>query len=214
MSAPPPPKKARRTPRRVVDEADILDWLPDHHGLGPVAVVLPDRAEVGMSVTEWHDWFRRCALACARTADGPVVFHQTDRMTDGIWVDKADLVTDSLAFVRSLLWHKIVLRRDPGKNDLHRPTYSHLLAYGPPGRPGKRRPDVIHAGPYLWRNGIGLDAARFVVDYLAEQGASAIVNPCCGEGTLLVAANQAGLDAYGCDTDPDRVAAARTRDTV
>ena len=77
---------------------------------------------------------------------------------------------------RPLLWHRIALRRGAGRVNLHVPTYSHVLAYGP-GRPGKARPDVIDQGRMLWAHGIGVDLARYIASWLAEQGVKSVLDP-------------------------------------
>lgn len=194
---------------REVDVSDAFRWLLHHSAEGLVAAVLPDAAEVDMEMSEWRSWYVDAAYACLTASAGPTVFLATDRKVDGHWISKPRLLLEAADW-RSVLWHKIALRRPVSGVDPHRPTYSHLIAFGP-GRPGGLRPDVIDSGQYLWRNGIGVDAARFVVDYIAEVGAGRpLINPFCGVGTLLAAANERGLEAYGCDTDPGRANKART----
>lgn len=194
-----------------VDTADAFDWLPANAGTGAVVAVLPDAAEVNMAVDAWTEWFRVAAAACFAASTGPTVFLQTDRKVGGRWIDKAALIAD-VANV-PLLWHRIVLRRGVGATDIHRPTYSHLVAYGP-GRPGRPAPDVIDGGKRLWRDGIGVAAARFIADYLHAAGVPHVLNPFAGHGTILAAAAAAGMDATGCELDPERAAiAARVGDT-
>lgn len=195
-------------PDVTLEVADMFHWLPAHHRAGAVVTVLPDADEIGMGPQTYEGWLRGAASTCFAYSSGPTVFYQTDRMYSGRWQDKAHIITavaDTAGI--GMLWHKVVLRRDPGKVDLHRPTWSHLLAFGP-GRPGKRRPDVIDAGGYLWRDGMGTAAAAFVADWLTEVGVTTVLNPCCGEGTVVAACADAGLDVYGCDIDAEHVAAA------
>lgn len=198
------------TPRRVVDTEDAFIWLPAHRRLGPVVAVLPDAAEIGLDPSDYPDWFVRAARACLDASTGPTVFVQTDRLTGGRWVDKSVLLHRAAGGDVDTLWHKVVLRRSPGAVDLHRPTWSHLIAFGP-GRPGTRTPDVIRAGRSPWRNGIGVSVAMTIARYLAETAPGAtVLNPFCGYGTVLAAANAVGLDAHGCDLDPGHAAQART----
>lgn len=197
---------------RTVDVADAFTWLPTMRSRGPVVAVLPDPAEIDMGIGDYPAWFARAVRACLAASTGPTVFLQTDRIAGGRWTDKAALAIETAAAAGSghpLLWHKIVLRRSPGRVDLHRPTYSHVVAFGP-GRPGTRTPDVIHAGRAPWRNGIGADAALMIVRYMASvTPGRPIVNPFCGHGTLLAAANAIGVSAHGCELDPDRAVEAR-----
>lgn len=193
-----------------VDTADLFEWLPEAAIARPgsaVVTVLPDAQEVGMTHAAWRRWFTAAAALCFEASAGPTVFLQTDRLHDGQWTDKAGLIA-TMAGHDPLLWHKIVLRRDPWKVDLHRPTYSHLIAYGPGAGPGRRTPDVIHGGKPWWRNGIGVDAARFIAGWLRDVGVSSILNPACGEGTILSACSRS-MAVAGCDVDEDRAASAR-----
>jgi len=197
------------TGRVVVECADLFEWLPRMAGRGAVVAVLPDADEVGLGLDAWRAWFVDAARACFAASTGPTVFMQTDRMAAGRWVSKPALLAEAAPPGAHLLWHKVALRREPGKVDLHRPTYSHVIAYGP-GRPGARTPDVIQRGAMRWPNAMGEAVASMVAVYLEQQGARAVVNPCCGHGTVLAAAAALGIDAYGCDLDPGRAAIAAT----
>lgn len=192
-----------------VDLADAFDWLQEREGEGAVVAMLPDAAELGMHADDlYRGWFRRAAKACIRASTGPTVFVQTDRKHDRRWIDKAALLIECAdSFDLSPLWHRIALRRDVGLIDIHRPTYSHMIAFAP-GKPGSPAPDVINGGPRSWPNGVGVSAAAHVAQYLATQKVKLMVNPFCGVGTFMQAARRHGIDAIGCDTDADRVAAA------
>lgn len=181
------------------DEADLFDWLPAQAGFGAVVTMLPDAAELGVDAMVYKAWLRHAANVCLATADGPVVFAQTDRLRDGAWFDKASLIANRATFVeREMLWHKIVLRRGVGATDLHRPTYTHLLAFGP-GRPGRRTPDVIDGGPRRWANGVGIAAARFVADWFVDVGVERVLNPAAGYGTFATELSLAGITVRACD---------------
>lgn len=203
---------------RVVDVEDARSWLLAQRGryvskgrTGVVAV-LPDAAEIDATQDEWAAWFTSTAFACFVAAgDGPVAFVQTDRRVDGRWISKPTMIDRAAADApvpRTLTLHTIIMRRQPGQMDLKRPTYSHLLAYG--GKPGNRAPDIIAGGRPIWRNGVGVEAAYAVADWMAQQDVDRVLNPCCGHGTLLAAIEQRGVDVYGCDVDPERADIART----
>lgn len=196
-------------PTRLVFHADAVEWCREHPEFGPVVTSPPDAHEVGMDVEDWRPWFDE-ALAQCMTVTGerfPAVFYVTDRRYVGEIVSKADLVFGATwdAGYR-VLWHKIALRRDAGKIDLHRPTYSHMIAVGPPGtRGGKTSPDVFNRGPVLYPNGMGAEAARVAVEFVAKYAKGVpVVNPYCGRGTVLRAANEVGLDAVGIDNDEEQ----------
>lgn len=181
----------------VCDTADLFTWLPEQPRGMALVTMLPDAAELGMtSMVAYRGWLRAATDACLTNSAGPTVFAQTDRLYDGHWFDKAALIIGEAA--DELLWHKIILRRDPGATDLHRPTFTHLIAFGP-GRPGRRCPDVIDGGWRRWTNGVGEGAARFVADWMHEVGVTACLNPCYGAGTFADALIGVGITVRGCD---------------
>ena len=190
--------------RCEVEVADLFDWLPRHAAEGAVVTSLPDAAEVP-HIADWERWYLEAATACLRASTGPTIFVATDRKRDGRWVSKALLLLWTAGDLgHDLLWHRIALRRGVGVVDLHRPTYTHILAFGP-GRPGHPLPDVIETSDRPSRVSTSYAAAAHIAAYLADVGVRLVVNPACGYGTLMQAANAAGLDAIGCDTEPHRV---------
>jgi hypothetical protein len=203
-------------PRRV-ELADALEWLCDHPDVGPIVTSPPDMSETGQRPAAWRLWFQRAVWSCLSAVgeEAPAVFYVTDRRYDGELLSKAGIVLELARRTgRRVMWHKIALRLSPGTEDSRRPGYVHLIAVGGAGvTPGFRTasaawPDVFPMGPRLYKNGMGLDAARVAVAYCARFG-STIVNPFCGHGTVLLAAEEQGLGAVGIDSDPDMVERAR-----
>lgn len=197
---------------REVICADALAWLDGRTGeFEAVVTSPPDAAEVGLPLERWAAWFRAATEACltATADDGPCIFFVTDRKAGGATHSKAALVFAVAARTgHRLLWHKIVLRRPVGSTDLHRPGYSHLLAYSRTGRPGPAGPDVLDGGGRVYANGMPYHAARVAVAHAART-ASRVLDPFCGRGTVLAVANELGLDATGVDIDAEQCAAAR-----
>lgn len=192
--------------------ADALEWLAANRGVGAVVTSLPDADETGQPVDEWAAWFARAAQACfdAASAGAPVVFYQTDRKAGGRWHSKAAMLFQAAAAAGAeLYWHKIILRRGVGKTDLHRPGYTHLMAFGVGGGPGKATPDVMERGRTLYPNGMGLRAARFAVGFAGER-AGRVCDPFCGRGTIPAVAEALGYDAIGVDIDPAQCERARS----
>jgi len=183
------------------DVADLFDWLGAQSGWGAVVTMLPDAAELDMADADYRRWLASAATRCFAASAGPTVFAITDRMRDGEWVDKAALITNAgRPNDAPMLWHKIALRRAVGTIDLHRPTYSHILAYGP-GRPGRRRPDVIDGGPRSWPNAVGAETARFVAEWFRDVGVRRVLNPAGGAGTFALACDRVGLETRACDVE-------------
>lgn len=203
--------------RRVVLD-DALEWCDKqaaagHHG--PVVTSPPDAAEVGSVPPDWEPWFRLAIDRCLGLAgDHPAIFYVTDRRYQGSTVSKAQMVLEeSGKYARvgqKVLWHKIAQRRGTNATDIHRPTFSHMIAVGGPScRPGAATPDVFPRGNVTYPNGMGDNAACIALGYLAAQGYQHVYNPFCGSGTVLAVANHLGLSATGVDNDVTMVARAQ-----
>jgi hypothetical protein len=209
-------------PRRVVHCGDGVAWL-ESAALGradAVVTSLPDRSELPrLGFDDWRAWFvDAAALACRAVADESVtVFFQTDVKHGGTWIDKAFLVQSGAERAgSSLLFHKIVCRREPGAITFGRPAYAHLLCFSRALRltPAQASADVLPAlGHMTWARAMGLEACHAVCRFLvAHTSCRTVVDPFCGIGTMLAAANQHGLDAVGVESSRKRAARARTLD--
>jgi hypothetical protein len=204
-------------PARTVEHGDGVAWLA--HALLPadhaIVTSLPDATEVP-DLPDWEAWFVEVvALACRQIADDAVaLFYQTDVKRDGRWVDKSTLVQRGAAAVGShLLWHKIVCRVPPGVITMGRPSYAHLLAFSRALRldPGRSTADVLPStGAMTWARAMGTAACEAAARFLVEETACrVVVDPFCGQGTMLAVANAHGLDAIGIERVARRVKRAR-----
>lgn len=180
------------------------------HGCSFVAS-LPDICELqGMKPPEYKVWFTRAAelvmLSCPD--DGVAIFYQSDiKLPDGTWLDKSYLcnkAAEQCGF--EMLWHKLVCRQPPGTKTWGRPSYTHMLCYSKGVRLVNRArtafADVIpEAGQFMWPKAMGLipcqEACKFIKQF--APGSHTIVDPFCGEGTVLAVANSIGMDAIGVD---------------
>jgi len=203
---------------RVVHHGDGIAFLaarlPDDHA---IVTSLPDHSELpALGVAGWRRWFiDTVALACRAVGDdGVAVFFQTDVKHDGRWIDKGHLVLCGAEAAGSeLLWHKIVCRVPPGMITFGRPAYAHLLCVSRARRlaPGASTPDVLPAlGTMTWSRAMGSAACEAAVRFVAAIGARAVVDPFCGQGSILAAANAHGLDAIGVELSKRRARRARS----
>ena len=206
------------TPTRVVHHGDGIAFLqarlPDDHA---VFTSLPDHSELpDLGVAGWRTWFvETVALACGAVADDAVaVFYQTDVKHDGRWIDKGHLVlTGAEAAGSHALFHKIVCRVPPGTTTFGRPAFAHLVAVSRERRlaPGASTPDVLPAlGAMSWSRAMGAAACEVAIKFIAATGARVVVDPFCGQGSALAAANAHGLDAIGVELSKRRAAKARS----
>jgi hypothetical protein len=147
--------------------------------------------------------------------DGAAIFYQTDVRRNESWVDKSHLVLRAAdAEAAALIWHKIVCRQPPdtaGRDA--RPSYSHVLCLRRDARaPRHPVPDVLaDAGPATFRRGMGVAACQLACDYLrVETSTRCVVDPFCGQGSVLAVASGMGFDVVGVDVNARRCQAARS----
>jgi hypothetical protein len=206
-------------PRREVWCEDALGWLERHRPLAGCSVItsLPDVSGMpSLGLDGWRSWFiDAAALALEATPDeGVTIFYQTDIKVDGTWVDKSYLCHRAAERANApLLWHRIVCRKPAGESNFGRPAYSHLLCYSRAVRDRAARayPDVLPAtGVMTWSQAMGVEACRLACGYvLSHTSTRTIVDPFCGLGTVLAAANEMGLDAIGVEIVAKRARRAR-----
>jgi hypothetical protein len=202
---------------RIIHHGDGVAFLanrlpPDH----AIVTSLPDHSELpALGVDGWRRWFvDTVALACRAVADDAVaIFYQTDVKHDGRWIDKGHLVLcGSDAAGSHPLWHKIVCRIAPGATSFGRPAYAHCICVSRERRllPGASTPDVLPSlGDMTWSRAMGSAACEMAVGFAASVGATTIVDPFCGVGSALAAANRHGLSAIGVELSRRRAAKAR-----
>lgn len=203
---------------RIVHHGDGLAFLargelPADHA---IVTSLPDHSELPtLGFAGWQRWFvDTVSLACRAVADDAVaIFYQTDVKHDGRWVDKGHLVMCGADAADShALWHKVVCRVPPGTTTFGRPAYAHMIAVSRTRRvlPGAATPDVLPSlGVMSWSRAMGTAACEAAVRFLAGTGTRTIVDPFCGVGSVLAAANAHGLDAIGVELSRRRAASAR-----
>lgn len=201
------------TTRREVFCTDAIEWLAidrDYTGCSFVAS-LPDISEFNLKLDDWKEWFIQTAtlILQATSVDGVAIFFQTDVKIDGRWIDKAYLVQKAAELVGShQLFHKIMCRIPPGAEMKGRPAYSHLLCFSKKHifDIGRNNADVFPAvGEKTWERGMGIDVSLMIAKLIKNQTNShTVINPFCGEGSMLAAANYHGLNAIGIERSPKR----------
>lgn len=169
--------------------------------------------EMGWTLNDWACFYLEATKWCferARAAGAPAVIYSTDQKHAGRWVSSFALMMRAAERANvELVWHKIVLRRDPGKVDIHRPGFTHMAAFGGESiKPGKATPDLIRRGASPYPNGTGLIPARMACEFAGRAG-RVIADPFCGRGTIPAVAEALGFDSIGIDIDPAQAEAAR-----
>jgi hypothetical protein len=204
---------------RTVECADALGWLESRSVLTGSSIItsLPDFSEFpSLTIQQWKEWFvRASALVLSRCPDdGVTIFYQSDIKHEGEWIDKAFLCQKAAEQEgHSLLWHKVVCRAPAGSITFGRPAYSHLLCFskGLKADISKSTADVItDPGEVTWTRGMGINVCMLACRYVLENTSTRIiVDPFCGHGTVLAAANELGLDAVGVELGRKRAKRAR-----
>jgi hypothetical protein len=205
-------------PSRQVHHRDALVWLRDNAPLAGSSVVtsLPDVSELpALGFEAWRTWFVGAAELVLRSVpdEGVAIFFQSDIRHAGLWVDKGALCLEAAERAAvGLIFHRIVCRKPPGTVTFGRATYAHLLGFARRLRPVRARADVLpDGGVVAGRKAMGsaaaLEACRFIRD---ETTTRTVVDPFCGWGTALAAANAVGLDAVGVDLSARMCRRART----
>ena len=206
------------TPRRDVHRGDALAWLAANAAKDDMAIVtsLPDFSELSeLEFEEWRRWFVKAARRVIEwTPDSYAIFFQTDVIRTGAWIDKGHLVLRAAEEGGArLIWHKIVCRKPPGAITYGRAGYAHLLCLTQSARraPKNATPDVVaDAGEKPAEKSMGVEACRLACQFLlAERHTRVVVDPFCGQGTVLAVANALGLDAIGVDRSARACSAAR-----
>lgn len=201
---------------RQIIVADSLKWLS---GLRPksipnVVTGICDMDEINLDLPKYLDFFKKIAnLIFSKTdPNGYAIFIQTDRKYQREWIDKSALLSECArqnGF--KMVWHKIQLLRDVDGTDLHRPTYSHVLAYTVNGTTGAAFPDVFPVSKRLYKNGTPIEAAQRSLEFVKRYSKTPVViDPFVGQGTIPAIANSLGMDAVGIDIDPKQAEIAET----
>ena len=205
--------------KRDVICADAVEWLHSYVDPGGRSFLgsLPDISEFpGYSLSMWKDWFQRTAeLILEKTSiDGVTIFFQSDIKHNGLWVDKAYLIQKAAEKLgHELLWHKIFCRAPAGTVMFGRPSYSHMLCFSKTVIPdiSKSTADVFpDLGEKTWVRGMGLEASLVASSFVKKHTKTdTLVNPFCGEGSVLSAANYLGLHSIGIERSSKRAEKAR-----
>jgi hypothetical protein len=206
--------------KRTVFCEDAIEWLkacPVDTDSSFVAS-LPDISEFPQfKLEKWSEWFVDTAsLIFSRCADNAfTIFYQSDIKLEGKWIDKGYLCMKAAEGLRhELLFHKVICRAPVNTVTFGRPAYSHLLCFSKAGRLidlSQSTADVLDdPGDKTWIRGMGLKTALAVAQFIAKQNSnSRFINPFCGEGSILAAANHVGLEAIGIERSPKRAEKAR-----
>lgn len=194
--------------------SDSIPWLNENRNIGSIVTSLPDSEEIGLTIQEWSEWFYRASALCMLSASPAAVsvFYQTDRKCSGELHSKAALLFRAASDTGvHAIWHKIVLRRAVGATDIHRPGFTHMIAFTKEARPGTATPDVIERGPMAYPNSMGENAASVALTAAMRCG-TRVVDPFCGRGTVPKIADALGMEALGIDIDPKQIEIASTPD--
>ena len=188
--------------------ADSLIWLAKQKTLANVITGIPDLNETPFTIEEYLVFFKKIVSLIFKKLDksGYAIFVQTDRKYNKTWIDKSAIITEiSQSYGLKIIWHKIILNREPGKIDLYRPTYSHMLCYSYTGTTGAAFCDVVPISRRLYNNGTPILAAKLAILFVQKYNNGVIVDPFIGRGTIAAIAVHYGINCIGIDIDPKQI---------
>lgn len=205
---------------RQIIVANSLHWLATQSDQSiPNTITgicdMDEVTEMKQDINKYVEFFCKIAdlIFKKQNPNGYAIFIQTDRKYNREWIDKSNLLT-TIAYQNGfkLVWHKIVLRREADRVDLHRPGYSHMLCYTVNGTSGAATPDVLPVSKKLYENATPLDAAVSAVEFVKRYNTKnpTIVDPFVGQGTIVAVANYYGIDAIGIDIDSKQAERAKS----
>lgn len=196
------------SPIREVYCEDANIWILDKQ-FDIIITSLPDMEEVGTTLGNWQEWIKiTCNNIINSSNDNSVIFfYQTDRKYNGRIIDKKTMISQVfLSRGYNNILSKIVLRREPNKIDLFRPTYTNLFGFSRAIKSGATTPDVIYAGKMIYNNAMGFNAVEVCINFLkAKKLEGTILDPFCGQGSVLKIANDLGYNAIGVDILQEQV---------
>ena len=188
---------------RIVICSDAHIWLNNNKNNKAIITSLPDMEEVGMDVNDWVNWIKKtCKLIIDSLDDnGIVIIYQTDRKYKGRILDKKTLISNE--FIKlgyNNIFNKIVLKQKPETTNLFRPTFTNLFGFSKKITSGKSTPDVINCGKMIYKNAMGLNACKTSIEFIKSKiDTNIIIDPFCGQGSILKIANEMGFNSIGVD---------------
>ena len=210
---------------RVVYRHDSVEWLRTGESAAgaielpdvfDVITGLPDISEVRprLSPSAYEDWL--CEMAARILERLPpnrvAIFYLTPGRYSGeggAWLDKGYCVQRGARQAGAgCVWQKVVLIQDAaGRTRGGRPGFVNLLCFSREHRVPRdfTTVDVLpDRGHMSWSHAIGEDACAVAIEYCVEHVSAdgeraAVLNPFCGQGSVLAVANAYGLDAVGMD---------------
>ena len=199
---------------RTVIQGDAFVWLNENSAPAQTSLMtsLPDVSELSeLGFPRWRQWFIDTVALLINWLpdDGLAIFYQSDIRHETVWVDKGFLVQLGAEKAGAhQVWHKIMCRKPPGTIGIGRPSYAHMLCFSKTKRPVPTRPgpDVLaDEGSKTWPRAIGVDACKLAMRFLRDESSTKlVVDPFCGEGTVLAGANLFGMAAIGVERSKKR----------
>jgi hypothetical protein len=219
---------------RTILQQDALNFLREFETMslsGDFFTSIPDYSEISQQfingIEDYKDWFQSTSELIFSKAQKFVIFLQTDirLQTDNSevveFIDKSTIIQIAAKIQHfKLVWHKICIHGEKldGRATTHKPNWSHLLCFSrldvsPYDIKLWSVPDVFPRGPVVWSRGIGLHAAIVGLSFLLViANSSSIIDPFCGQGTVLAVAEALGIPSIGCELSRKRCKKSGTLD--
>jgi len=195
---------------------DAVEWIKNAEidSQSSFITSLPDITEVsGFTLDQYKLWFRNTVeLICSKLTDTNVaIFYQTDikkrcKKSGGKfdeYVDKGYLCQRGAEEAGcKVVWHKIMTASDNPFVSRNKACFSHMVCVAKSPRllsVEDKTADINHRGDMIWSRAMGLNACKIAISYLKSMDTKCVVDPFCGKGSVLAAANLYGMNSIGVD---------------
>lgn len=182
---------------------DSIEWLKTQrdNSLSTIITSIPELSEVTDYIDDtpedYKTFLHEIVLLLAQKVrdDEFIIFIQTDRRKNGIWIDKAFEIQSIMKSCNiPLRFHKVTINKEG--IDLYRVGYSHILGFSKIRTYNKRFPDVFRSGLRLWPNATPLVPLISIMEFLQKCKINHIIDPFAGYGTIGLVANIYGIHSW------------------
>ncbi len=188
---------------------DAIEWLNNQidNSLSTVITGLPDLSEITDYVSDmegYKSFLNHIVTLIGNKVrdDQYIIFIQTDRRHNGVWIDKSFEIMKTMESIGiPLRFHKIVCSSKT--LDLYRVCYSHILCFSKTRKYSIPFRDIIPASYKTWANAVSITVLVELGKFLNKQGVTHIIDPFAGYGTIGLVMRFLNIHSWNIELDID-----------